>query len=326
MSSMWGNNIKISVYGESHGSGIGVVIDGFPAGMKIDRDRIRAFMSRRAPGRTPWSTKRREADVPEMISGVFEGRTTGTPIHAMIRNTDTRSGDYANLRQNPRPGHADYTGWLRYGGFNDPRGGGHFSGRLTAPIAFAGALCLQWLEEQGIRVYAHAARIGGVSDDTVDPVHPDEDALRRVADKSLPVLSDKAGEQMAARVEQARMGYRLGRRHRGMCGTGLSGRSRRPAVRRNGSAPGRHAVFRSGGKGRGIRRWISGGGSHRIGQQRPADHGSGHHPDPHQPWRRHGRRHIQWHAAGLPDGPSSRRRPYPGSRTPWTWKSARMPS
>ncbi len=205
MSSMWGHAIRISVFGESHGPGIGVVVDGFPSGVPIDLDRLAALMERRAPGRTPWSTARKEADRPEILSGLYQGHTTGTPITAMIRNTDTRSGDYASLDTCPRPGHADYTGSVRYGGFQDPRGGGHFSGRLTAPLVFAGGLCLQWLSLRDIRVYTHAARIGGIDDVPLDPVHPDEAALAAVAGKPMPVLSDSAGEAMAAAVERARM-------------------------------------------------------------------------------------------------------------------------
>ncbi|MBP7401669.1 MAG: chorismate synthase [Clostridia bacterium] len=205
MSSIWGTSIRVSVFGESHGPGIGVVVDGFPAGIPLDLECAAEFMKRRAPGRTPWSTARREEDLPEILSGIYRGTTTGSPIAAMIRNTDVRPGDYAPHETLPRPGHADYAARLRYDGFNDPRGGGHFSGRLTAPLTFAGALCLQWLSREGIRVYAHAARIAGVEDAPVDPADPDETALAAVAGKRMPVLSDAAGEAMARAVEQARM-------------------------------------------------------------------------------------------------------------------------
>jgi chorismate synthase len=204
MSSIWRHAIRISVFGESHGQGIGVVVDGFPSGVPIDHDRLAAMMERRAPGRTPWSTTRKEPDRPEILSGLYQGHTTGTPITALIRNSDTRSGDYASLDRGPRPGHGDYTGSVRDNGFQDPRGGGHFSGRLTAPLVFAGGLCLQWLALRDIRVYAHAACIGGVDDTPLDPVQPDEAALAAVAGKPMPVLSVAAGEAMAAAVEQAR--------------------------------------------------------------------------------------------------------------------------
>ena len=143
MSSTWGENIQISLFGESHGTALGVVIEGLPPGFEIDLEAVAAHMRRRAPGQYPWSTPRREPDVPEILSGFFNGRTCGTPLAAIIRNTNTQSGDYANLVARPRPGHADLTGRVRYGGANDPRGSGHFSGRATAPLVFAGAVCLQ---------------------------------------------------------------------------------------------------------------------------------------------------------------------------------------
>ena len=130
--------MRYTIFGESHGPAIGVTLEGVPAGLALDWDFIRAELKRRAPGQDDTSTPRREADEVEILSGVFEGRTTGTPLCAVIRNTDTRSRDYSKLRDMPRPGHADYTGQLRYGGYNDYRGGGHFSGRLTAPAKTRG--------------------------------------------------------------------------------------------------------------------------------------------------------------------------------------------
>ena len=144
--SSWGNDVKISVFGESHGNGIGVVIDGLPAGEKLNLDEIYLQMSRRAPGNDKAATPRLEKDVPEILSGLLDNITTGAPLCAVIRNTNVRSGDYSNLLNCPRPGHADYTGYVRYNGFNDIRGGGHFSGRLTAPLVFAGAVCRQILD------------------------------------------------------------------------------------------------------------------------------------------------------------------------------------
>ena len=159
MGSTWGNAIKISIFGESHGAGIGVVIDGFPSGVMYDEAFVLREMERRAPGRNRQSTARKEADRPEIQSGIYTGKTTGTPICAVIRNTNQRSGDYAELAAQPRPGHADYTGMLRYKSCNDPRGGGHFSGRLTAPLVFAGALCKLWLRGQGV---TEQDSVGGV--------------------------------------------------------------------------------------------------------------------------------------------------------------------
>ena len=140
------DGLSVSIFGESHGAGIGVVIDGLPGGKPIDLDKILEFMARRAPKKDGISTRRNEKDLPEILSGVFNGKTTGTPLAAVIRNTDQHSADYGNLSTVARPGHADYTGAVRYHYANDPRGGGHFSGRLTAPLVFAGAVCGQLLE------------------------------------------------------------------------------------------------------------------------------------------------------------------------------------
>jgi chorismate synthase len=203
MSSMWGQNLKISLWGESHGPAIGVVIDGLPSGHELDLAAIDRFMQRRAPGRTAWSTPRQETDAVEILSGVYQGRTTGTPLLALIRNTDTRSGDYSELASKPRPGHADLTGRLRYGGFADPRGGGHFSGRLTAPLTFAGALCSQILAGRGVWLAAHALQIAGIADDPFDPVSPDPHQLAGLAAKPMPVLNDAAGASMAEAVGRA---------------------------------------------------------------------------------------------------------------------------
>lgn len=181
MGSTWGNAIKISIFGESHGAGIGVVIDGFPSGVMYDEAFVLREMERRAPGRNRQSTARKEADRPEIQSGIYNGKTTGTPICAVIRNTNQRSGDYAELAAQPRPGHADYTGMLRYKSCNDPRGGGHFSGRLTAPLVFAGALCKLWLREQGVTVGSHIQSIAQIQDmpfDDVEVTGAQLDALR----------------------------------------------------------------------------------------------------------------------------------------------------
>ena len=156
--------MRYTVFGESHGPAIGVTMEGLPSGVALDWDFIRSELKRRAPGQNATSTPRREADEPEILSGVFEGRTTGTPLCAVIRNTDTRSRDYSKLKDMPRPGHADYTGELRYGGFQDYRGGGHFSGRLTAPLVFAGAVAKLVLKERGITVSARASNIAGIAD------------------------------------------------------------------------------------------------------------------------------------------------------------------
>ena len=200
MSSMWGQNLKISLFGESHGAAIGVVLDGLPPGHAIDEAAIAVFARRRAPGLTPWSTPRQEADQAEILSGLNQGRTSGAPLCAIIRNTDTRSADYAELRQKPRPGHADLTAEYRYHGFQDPRGSGHFSGRLTAPLTFAGAVCSQIVAARGVHTAAHIAEIAGIADRPFDPVATDIDQLTALAVKPFPVLDDKAGLKMIEAV------------------------------------------------------------------------------------------------------------------------------
>ena len=164
MASIWNNRISISIFGESHGAGIGVVIDNLPPGEYIRMEEILAFMSRRAPKKNKTSTPRNEKDIPQIMSGLYNNRTTGTPLCAVIQNTDQHSNDYKNVQTLARPGHADYTGAKRYQGFNDVRGGGHFSGRLTAPLVFAGAVCAQILERRGIYTCAHISAIHGIKD------------------------------------------------------------------------------------------------------------------------------------------------------------------
>ena len=161
MSSSYGNNFRISIFGESHASAIGVTIEGLPAGSTVDSGKLQAFLERRAPGRDAFSTSRREADAPEFLCGVKNGVATGAPIAAIIRNSDTRSNDYANLANVPRPGHADYPAEVKFGGCQDRAGGGHFSGRLTTPLCIAGGIALQQLERLGVSVSARAVRIGG---------------------------------------------------------------------------------------------------------------------------------------------------------------------
>ena len=164
MSSEFGKILKVSIFGQSHGEGIGVVINGLPPGETLDLDAIDAFMRRRAPGRSPLSTPRQEADKPEFIAGLLGNVTCGAPLCALIRNRDTRSGDYEQLRDVPRPGHADYPATIRYKGAQDLRGGGHFSGRLTAPLCIAGAICLQLLAKRGIFIGAHIAAVADIDD------------------------------------------------------------------------------------------------------------------------------------------------------------------
>ena len=201
MSSMTGNKIKISVFGQSHSAGIGVVIDGLPAGKKIDMEKVKAFMARRAPGKNSLSTQRKEADTPEIISGLVNDVTCGAPLCAIIKNTNQHSADYNNIMDTPRPSHADFSGNIRYNGFNDVSGGGHFSGRLTAPLCFVGAVCMQILEDMGIEIQAHIQKIKNVYDDKIDFVNIGK---WNTSSKEFPVINDEKGKLMIAEIEKAR--------------------------------------------------------------------------------------------------------------------------
>ena len=201
MSSTYGENLKLSIFGQSHGPAIGMTLDGIPAGLPVDPDKLQAFLNRRAPGQNDWSTPRKEEDRPEFLGGILDGFTCGAPIAAVIYNKNTRSGDYANLKDCPRPGHADYTAQVKYGGFQDAAGGGHFSGRLTAPLCIAGGLCKQWLEEMGIRIGAHIWNIGAlIYDDRFDELAPELDKVGT----DFPVLLSAQGERMRQEIAQVR--------------------------------------------------------------------------------------------------------------------------
>ena len=201
MSSTYGENLKLSIFGQSHGPAIGMTLDGIPAGLPVDLEKLQEFLNRRAPGQNDWSTPRKEEDRPEFLGGILDGYTCGAPIAAVIYNKNTRSGDYSNLKNCPRPGHADYTAQVKYGGFQDVAGGGHFSGRLTAPLCIAGGLCKQWLEEMGIRI---KARIDGIGD-CFDAFVPDplDIPLEQIA-TDFPVFTPSAGEKMRQVIAQAR--------------------------------------------------------------------------------------------------------------------------
>ena len=173
MSSTFGSALKLQIFGQSHAPAIGMTLDGFPVGFAPDMEELQTFLARRAPGQGAYATARKEADLPEFLSGLVDGHTCGAPITAIIRNTDPRSKDYENIAQIPRPSHADFPAWIKYGNQADYRGGGHFSGRLTAPLCIAGGLCLQWLKKLGIHIGAHIARIGSVEDAPFDPLAPE---------------------------------------------------------------------------------------------------------------------------------------------------------
>ena len=200
MSSTYGENLKLSIFGQSHGPAIGMTLDGIPAGLPVDVEKLQQFLNRRAPGQNDWSTPRKEEDRPEFLAGLLDGYTCGAPIAAVIHNKNTRSGDYANLKDCPRPGHADYTAQVKYGGFQDAAGGGHFSGRLTAPLCIAGGLCKQWLEEMGIRIGAHILAIGECGDRYFEPTDPEIESVPA----DFPVLDSDSGKAMQERIAQAR--------------------------------------------------------------------------------------------------------------------------
>ena len=200
MSSTYGENLKLSIFGQSHGPAIGMTLDGIPAGLPVDIEKLQEFLNRRAPGQNDWSTPRKEEDKPEFLGGILDGYTCGAPIAAVIYNKNTRSGDYENLKNCPRPGHADYTAQVKYGGFQDTAGGGHFSGRLTAPLCIAGGLCKQWLEEIGIRIGAHISMMSDLCDVPFDPIYPQLDDVL----PSFPVLHERSEEIMRSDIADAK--------------------------------------------------------------------------------------------------------------------------
>lgn len=204
MRGQFGEHFRLSIFGESHGPAIGMVIDGIPAGTPIDEEAIARDMARRAPGNDPTATSRKEPDRVRIVSGLFKGRATGTPLCGLIENTNTRSGDYAQLQTKMRPGHADYAGHVKYCGFADPRGGGHFSGRITAPLVFAGSIARQLLAAKGVEIGAHIAAIAGVCDTPLDPVLVDAQTLRALRERRFALLNPAQEAPMREAVEAAR--------------------------------------------------------------------------------------------------------------------------
>lgn len=201
----YGKNISLSVYGGSHDEEIGMHFSGFPANFTVDTDALYAFLARRAPGSNPYGTPRAERDQPHFLTGLDEfNRTTGAEIHAAIYNQNAHSADYSFIYDTPRPGHADYAALQKYGGRVDLRGGGHFSGRLTAPLCIAGGIALQYLAAKGICVQAHIAAIGGIKDAEINTVCPDMMALRTASTHHLATIDSAAGEKMAAAILAAR--------------------------------------------------------------------------------------------------------------------------
>lgn len=205
MSGMWGNKIKLSIFGESHGRAIGITIDGIEPGMELDLEYINKEMSRRAPGKSELSTPRKEGDNFEILSGFFNGRTTGTPLCSVIYNKDQHSRDYESTKSLMRPSHGDLTGYIKYNGFNDYRGGGHFSGRITAPLVFAGAICRQILEKKGITIGSHIKSIGGIEDDSFDMVSLYSGELEKLRDSNFPLLNKEVEDNMKEAILKAKV-------------------------------------------------------------------------------------------------------------------------
>lgn len=213
MSSMFGSNIRVSIFGQSHGEAVGCVVDGLPAGFTPDLEKLAAFVKRRSPGRFAWDTRRTEDDAPRIVSGLnARGATCGAPLCILVENTNTRSKDYGNLAYVPRPGHADYPAWVKWGGENDIFGGGHFSARVMAPLTAAGGIALQMLEQRGIRVAAHLLEVDGIADAPLtwqDTSPEGTHALAREMDaladgRDFPVLDASAGELMKEHILAAK--------------------------------------------------------------------------------------------------------------------------
>lgn len=200
MSSIWGNSIKLSVFGESHSRAIGGVIDNLPSGIEIDMEEIAFELKRRMTGSSALATARKEPDIPEILSGVVNGKTTGTPLAFVIYNSDQHSNDYDNLKTTARPSHADYTGFLRYNGFNDHRGGGHFSGRLTAPIVFAGAVAKCALKQKGIYTVSRIKSIMDIEDAPMDLNLMTMDKANEMKNLIIPTVDTDAAKKMEERV------------------------------------------------------------------------------------------------------------------------------
>lgn len=213
MPSSFGTALRVSVFGQSHSAAIGCVVEGLPSGLVVDMDELRAFMARRAPGQGSWTTPRKEADEPHVLSGLnAAGATCGAPLAIVIENTNTRSGDYANVLEVPRPGHADFTAQAKWHGNQDVPGGGHFSGRLTAPLCAAGGIALQELARHGVRVAAHLAQVGPERDEDFDARDNSLQSQRHLAEQmdsvgarsTLPTIDPAASERMLSVIDAAR--------------------------------------------------------------------------------------------------------------------------
>lgn len=205
MSGTWGNNLELSVFGESHGRAIGITINGLPPGLEIDMDAVLVEMARRAPGKNELTTPRKEKDEPDIVSGFLDGRTTGSPLTALIWNTNTRSKDYSQMKRLMRPGQADYPGKIRYDGYNDYRGSGHFSGRITAPLVFAGAIAQQWLEQKGIAIGSHIKSIANIEDEYFEEQeNVTIKQIKQMKQDQLPVFNKSKKQKMEQVIVDAK--------------------------------------------------------------------------------------------------------------------------
>lgn len=204
MSGRIGCALSVQIFGESHGAALGATLDGLPAGLPVDVPALEAFLQRRAAKGGELATGRMEADTPRFLSGLLNGVTTGHPITAIFENTDTHSSDYGFLPDRPRPGHADYPAIVKSAGFDDLRGSGHHSGRLTLAYAFAGGLALQYLQRRGVRLAAHVSALGGTKDRSIDPLSPDMEALEACRTQPVPTLDPEAGESMRKAILAAK--------------------------------------------------------------------------------------------------------------------------
>lgn len=205
MSGIWGKNVQVSIFGESHGVAIGITINGLPPGLEVDMEQVLFEMARRAPGRNELTTPRKEKDQPEILSGLLDGKTTGAPLTAIIWNTNIRSKDYSLLKNVMRPGQADYPGRVRYKGHNDHRGSGHFSGRITAPLVFAGAICKQWLAQKGVTVGSHIQSIGMIEDESfAEQKEVTLEQIRSFKEQQLPLFNAEKETEMKDLIVEAK--------------------------------------------------------------------------------------------------------------------------
>jgi len=200
MSNTFGNYMKITIFDQSHAPAIGMTLENFPAGFSPDFDELQAFMAKRAPGQGAHTTSRKEPDRPEFMTGIVDGHTCGSPITALIFNQNQHSKDYSNLADTPRPSHADYPAHVKYGGSADMRGGGPFSGRMTAPLCIAGGLSMQYLKQHGVTIGAHILQIGTAKDTPYDPVSPN----LSLSGGALATIDSSASERMLEEIIAAK--------------------------------------------------------------------------------------------------------------------------